>query len=194
MKRTSLQHLGLWTVTGLLLLTASGCVTYQDQRTRQAVQEREDILLVREDIRRLAGRIEGLELELERLHREVANQRAEQARLSDTHAQGTDTRLSALERRIQEVDRARESDKKEIVERLSKTIEQLMRSQQQTGRQSAQARTTHSGFGYEHVVGAGETLSHIATAYGVTTRVIIDANNLQNPDRLQVGQKLFIPE
>lgn len=151
------------------------------------------MLLIQEDIRRLTGQIEGMELELERLYRELANQRAEQQRRTDSQIQGTETRLTALERRIQEVDRARERDKQEIVERLSQTIEQLMRTQQAT-RQAAQPRATHSGYGYEHVVAAGETLSHIAQAYGVTTRVIIEANNLQHPDRLRVGQKLFIPE
>ncbi len=193
MKRRLHISLNALALGGWLLISATGCVTYQDQRTRQAMQEREDLLLVQEDIRRLAGRIEGMELELERLHREQANQRAEQARWADTQMQGTETRLTALERRIQEVDRARERDKKEIVERLSQTIEQLMRNQQ-AARQTAQPRATHSGYGYEHVVGTGETLSHIAQAYGVTTRVIIEANNLKDPDRLRVGQKLFIPE
>ena len=193
MKRSFTGTLSLLLASGGILLFTSGCVTYQDQRTRQAVQEREDVLLVQEDLRRLSGRIEGLELELERLRRAVEQQRSDLARTADAQAQGAETRLAALERRIQEVDRARENDKKEIVERLSQTIEQLMRSQQ-AGRQATQARTTHSGYGYEHVVGPGETLSHIAQAYGVTTRVIIEANNLKNPDRLQVGQQLFIPE
>ena len=48
--------------------------------------------------------------------------------------------------------------------------------------------------GYEHVVKSGETLSQIATQYGVTVQVIVDANELADPNALRVGQKLFIPQ
>jgi LysM repeat protein len=44
-----------------------------------------------------------------------------------------------------------------------------------------------------HVVKAGETLSVIATHYGVSIQAIIEANSLQNPNLLYVGQKLTIP-
>lgn len=45
----------------------------------------------------------------------------------------------------------------------------------------------------EHQVAAGETLSGIALRYGVTAAVILEANNLRNPDALRVGQTLVIP-
>ncbi len=151
------------------------------------MQEREDMLLIREDLRRVRGQLEGMELELERVHRDLATLQADQAR----GTQNTDTRVSHLERRIQEVDRARESDKKEIVENLTRTVDQLVRSQAAS---RTQRSGRHSGFGYEHTVGPGETLSHIAAAYGVTTRAIIEANNLKNPDVVRAGQVLFIPE
>lgn len=171
----------------LMVLLLTGCVTYPDHRTSTAVQEREDILLLREDLRRVSGRIEGLELEMDRLQRELSVVQSDQSRAG----QGADTRLTAVERRIQEVDRARENDKQEIIDRLTRAIDQMVRSQ-------AAARparsTARSGYGYEHTVGPGETLSHIAAAYGVTTRVIIEANNLKNPDLLRAGQVLFIPE
>ncbi len=172
---------------------ASGCMTYADQRTRTAVQEREDLLLVQEEIRRVAAQVEGLEIEIDRLQRDLNRVREEgrhdqQARQAD-QAQ----RLREIEERVQALDRARETDRREIVDQLSGTINQLMQ-QAQTARQATSARQTHSGYGYEHEVQPGETLSHIAAAYGVTTSTIINANNLQNPDRLRVGQKLFIPE
>lgn len=44
-----------------------------------------------------------------------------------------------------------------------------------------------------HVVQAGETLSAIAARYGVTTAALAQANQLQNPDRLAIGQRLVIP-
>jgi len=176
-------------------LPLMGCVTYQDQRTRQAMQEREDILLLQEDIRRLAGRVEGLELQIDRLYRDQSDQRSAQDQWSRSQTQSIDTRIGGIERQIQEIQRGREADKKEIVDSLTATIDRVMRAQQQATRSAPAAPArSHSGFGYEHTVGPGETLSHIATAYGVTARVIIEANQLTNPDVLRVGQKLFIPE
>ncbi len=172
----------------------SGCVTMEDPRARQVVQEREDVLLIREDNRRLAGRVEGLELELERLHRELAAQRLDQDRRA-AQSQSADAKYTELERRLAEVDRARERDKQEVVDRLTKTIEQLMKSQSTSRTASAgSSKKAGSGYGYEHTVGPGETLSQIASAYGVRAQTIIEANNLQKPDMLRVGQKLFIPE
>jgi len=43
-----------------------------------------------------------------------------------------------------------------------------------------------------HTVRAGETLWDIAQAYGITVDSIVSANDLKNPNRLQVGQKLEI--
>ncbi|MCF7838219.1 MAG: LysM peptidoglycan-binding domain-containing protein [Candidatus Marinimicrobia bacterium] len=59
---------------------------------------------------------------------------------------------------------------------------------------AARPRSPGTGYGYEHTVQPGETLSAIAAAYKVSSRAIIDANNLTKPDFLQAGQVLFIPE
>lgn len=44
-----------------------------------------------------------------------------------------------------------------------------------------------------HTVQAGEYLGSIAAQYGVTVEAIVQANNLTNPDSLQVGDQLIIP-
>jgi LysM repeat protein len=44
-----------------------------------------------------------------------------------------------------------------------------------------------------HVVRAGETLGRIAALYGVTIEDLVRANNLSNPNALDVGQTLVIP-
>ena len=44
-----------------------------------------------------------------------------------------------------------------------------------------------------HVVARGETLSVIAAAYGTTVEAIVELNQLENPDRIVVGQVLLIP-
>ena len=44
-----------------------------------------------------------------------------------------------------------------------------------------------------HVVKAGDTVSELAATYGVTMQAIIDANSLENPNNLSIGQELIIP-
>lgn len=45
-----------------------------------------------------------------------------------------------------------------------------------------------------HIVQQGETLLAIAEQYGVTVQEIVAANGLENPDHLQIGQELIIPQ
>lgn len=45
-----------------------------------------------------------------------------------------------------------------------------------------------------HVVQAGENLTAIAQQYGVTVAAILEANRLPNPDNVQVGMQLLIPQ
>lgn len=44
-----------------------------------------------------------------------------------------------------------------------------------------------------HTISSGETLSGIATQYGVTTDAIMQANGIADPNRILVGQVLTIP-
>ena len=44
-----------------------------------------------------------------------------------------------------------------------------------------------------HVVQPGEFLSQIALEYGVTTEAIVAANDIENPDLIEAGQRLVIP-
>jgi len=45
----------------------------------------------------------------------------------------------------------------------------------------------------QHIVQEGETLGAIAQAYGVTVDALIDANALDDPDRIYTGQVLDLP-
>ena len=44
-----------------------------------------------------------------------------------------------------------------------------------------------------HIVSAGEVLGQIAEQYGVSVEAIVEANALDNPDRIDVDQELVIP-
>ena len=45
-----------------------------------------------------------------------------------------------------------------------------------------------------HSVGAGDTLADIAARYGVTWQEIADLNSMANPNALEIGQELRIPD
>lgn len=47
--------------------------------------------------------------------------------------------------------------------------------------------------GTEYIVRSGDTLYDIALRFGVTVQSIINANNMTNPNRLDIGQRLIIP-
>ncbi len=74
---------------------------------------------------------------------------------------------------------------KQIVTELSRKMATLMKSQ---------APTRGSEYGREHMVKPGETLSEIASAYGVTVNALVRANDLKNANSIRVDQKIFIPE
>ena len=54
-------------------------------------------------------------------------------------------------------------------------------------------RVTGTVPGQKYVVQPGDTLVTIAEEFGVTVQELIDANRLDNPDVLRVGQELIIP-
>ena len=54
-------------------------------------------------------------------------------------------------------------------------------------------RVTGTVPGQKYVVQPGDTLAAIAEEFGVTVQELIDANRLDNPDVLRVGQKVIIP-
>ena len=68
-------------------------------------------------------------------------------------------------------------------------VQGLLKEQQRR----APAPQPRQASGYEHKVEAGQTLSTIAQAYGVSVQKIKDANKLSG-DVIRIGQTLFIPD
>jgi LysM repeat protein len=48
--------------------------------------------------------------------------------------------------------------------------------------------------GFYHTVKQGQTLFSIARLYNIDMQTIIDKNHLPCPNRLEAGQRLFIPD
>lgn len=157
----------------LMAIGLSGCETMPYQLTTPAdrASMSQDQLIAQENQRRLAGRLETLEMQMGQMSRDIDSLRSQ-----------LDSRCAAIEQKS-------EADKREMVSRLSGELDKLMK-QASASRPAA----APSSRGIEHVIKPGETLYIISKAYGVSSKTIIDLNNIQDPNRLSVGQKLFIPQ
>jgi len=180
---------------GILPLLLTGCETLGGYRAEEEMQRREDALILDEKFSKLSGRIEGLEIEVQQLSDSVSAMQTRQGAAVQSQMQALQARIDALEGRLRSVEVAREKDKQEIVDKLSQKMSQIMTSSSSGGGSSRKSsKRSHANSGYEHEVQPGDTLSAIAAAYGVTSKIIIDNNDIKDPNRLRVGQKLFIPD
>lgn len=154
-------------------LTGCEMMPYDTMARADRAALTQDQLIAQENQRRLTGRLETLEMQVGQLSRDL-----------DTLRRQLDARCAAIEQKS-------EADKKEMVARLSGELDKLMK---QASTPAPRAPAAPSSRGIEHTVQPGETLYIISKAYGVSSKTIIDLNNIQDPDRLSVGQKLFIPQ
>ena len=179
----------------LILFTTAGCVTTASPRAERQTQLREDQAIAEERLRRLEGDIESIRMEMEDLRAAVENAQANVATTTGAQISGVQGSVEGMQQRLSALEAARISDKKELVERLTQTIKELIESSSPAAVRQTDSRTSSgSQYGYEHVVASGENLSSIARAYGVSMKVIVEANGLKNADVLKVGQELFIPD
>ena len=181
---------------GCAILSAGCMATGVGHRVPTAVI-REDQGILDDKMRRLESDVKTLMLEMDDLKYAVERMQADSANASTAQFNAQQDAMDALQSRVKEVESARVKDREEIVAKLSQKVAALVNASSGTTvpsgggtRPTGQA----SEFGYEHTVKPGETLSHIAQAYGVSANSIIQANGLKNPKTLRVDQKLFIPE
>lgn len=156
-------------------------------------------------VEELAGAQATLQKRIGALSDEVRVVRDEQGRSGGQFVRHDDLRkaLDALAEKIRELDRKREEDKKLILEELRKLAQAPPpESRPRRVREiEPEPQPASSGplKGYEYVVKSGDTLAAILGAYQqsgvkVSQSQVLKANPGLHPDRLKVGQKLFIPE
>ena len=163
-----------------------------------------------ERFNKLAGQIEdlrsgqdALRRQLETLGKELNSLREQVNRPTGNYASQEDLKLVA--EKLKEVDRKRSEDADKIHDDLLNLKKSLSvppppkakpAPAPDVGSSSDPSATPSKG--YEYVVKKGDTLSIIVQAYRdnnikVTTDQILKANPGLKPERMKVGQKIFIP-
>jgi len=165
---------------------------------------------LREDVRGLTQRIGELSLRVEQLERENGElrQRASAANVSYATLNQVNASLADLERSLKTtIARSKEDTLEHVgtqMARLARDTNAVLDSLAKASvpRSSATATTTAAAAtfsdnfpkeGVHYTVQKGDFLAAIAKKTGAKPQDIINANKLADPDRLVVGQNLFIP-
>lgn len=162
-----------------------------------------------ERLKKLNGYVEELladkarqQKQIAELSREIESLREQVSKPSGNYASQDD--LRELARKVQEIDRKRMEDDEKIVkqiEELGKTV--LKPSGGGRVKPTPTPESTGTGGatadkGYEYEIQSGDTLSVVVQAYrekGIKVSVdqILKANPGLVPEKMKVGQKIFIP-
>jgi nucleoid-associated protein YgaU len=153
-----------------------------------------------EKVLKIDGRLTALEEEimvvshqLEGLSQRVGSLESEFGRGLESVRDGQQQMGIELEGRIRSVDSGRQSDRDDMLGRMGIVLEEVTRENRLL-REELEAIKSSLNVGVEHVVRRGDSIARIASQYGTTVEAIVKANNLADPDRISVGQKLFIPQ
>ncbi len=192
MKLSNSRFLSIGSLVLMATSLLTGCVTVDSRSSR--AEEREDMLILESKVQKASGNIEGLQMEVQRLQGQLDTIRSGSTQSAQSQTQAMQAALDDFDRRIRLLETAREKDKQEIIDRISAKMADIVKASAPARSTKKTSKRAMSDTGYEHEVKAGETLSDIAAAYGVKPSVIIEVNDLKNPNQLKVGQKLFIPE
>ena len=177
----------------LIVTLTSGClgpdpvVTEKLGSNDRAIQQIQRTF--EESTQRSRAQLDAMERDQAQLNQRLATLEAGNAQLAREVASINDD-LKTLNGLVQQLQAARATDRKEVVEEISKRMTALLQKQAQSNRGSSGGPVT----GMVHKVRPGETPSQIAAAYNVTTAVLIRVNNLDRPDRLKIDQEIIIPD
>jgi LysM repeat protein len=193
-------------IVAFILFTVSSAVSFAQTGASGANYARikADLDVVREDQRRLYGMIQETQKTLVAVNARL--DRIEQ-RLGGLSGEGADPaareQIAALRQALAAETQARKEAVDRVVTLVTGEIERLVAKINRSA-PSANTSSDSDGDGAasqewsgavqgEYTVVSGDTLSTIAQAFGITTKKLMRANNL-NDDIIRVGQKLIIPE
>jgi len=146
--------------------------TFSNDTATLAQNVQQDVVTMRQDFNALQSQVEALSSNLNELK------------------SLTNTATTRNQRQIQD---ARRDLSARMDEMESSTREMYSRILKELGAEVPPAPETTSGNGETHVVQSGETLSKIASQYGVSIRALQELNGVEDPSLIVPGQQLRIP-
>ena len=200
-------------LTGLFaLLSCPAIPAADDPAAKQETDER--LTRLNADVESLVSANASMQKRLSAMADEIKALRDEQARQANTSSVQED--LKRLAEKIVEVDRKRQSDKDLIVEKIEKLGAAMTQpavkpsvgkmrepSDSHPDRTDRRERASVSEKGFEYVVQKGDNLSSIVNEYNaefkkkgmktISSKLVLDANPNLKPEKMHVGQKIFIP-
>lgn len=177
----------------LSILFVCGCETINGNAGRQQyVRMRESARAQEEQISRFSAKVAALQDDNAELIRRI-NELYQKISIIQQNNQILEKDLALLKQQVAAEKQERQAAINQMINQVARetasAINATIRSSEGS---SAKTGPVGSGEFYEHKVGAGETLSVIGKAYGVTVLDIKKANSLQG-DIIRVGQTLYIP-
>ena len=138
----------------------------------------------------------GIQMEVESVRRDADQARFNRSQHADQETTALRRKVEELEQRLAAIESNRERDKQAIISTLTANMSSLLAQQKpaRSSSRSSKPKKPSSGYVFEHPVEAGQTLSEIGRAYGVSVQTIMDENGLKNANNIRVGQILYIPE
>jgi chromosome segregation ATPase len=181
------------------LLVTTALMTTPLARAQDAASE--------ERINQLSGKIEdliaGMDAQkkvISELRKEIERLREQQDKPNTSYATHDD--IKRLADSVKEVDRKRIDDNEKVQAALLKLSDSLKRKpvdvSNSTPKKKDPEPPKHDEKGFEYTIKSGDNLSTIVKLYkeqniNITTDQIKKANPGLQPDKLKVGQKIFIP-
>ncbi len=179
----------LSTVVSALLLFGCAGPTHETASSLQVLLSRqaeigEEIIRIREELRSFKSKQEEYD---HRLSDQVLKQPLREA------IDRCVTRLNGMETRLDKLEREMEANRTALDKKMETVLEVVKNENAQLRRAIEKLQKSTVSGGWEHTIKPGETLGVIAKEYGVRVKDIVEANDIKNPNRISVGQNLFIP-
>lgn len=192
-----------------MICLAGGLALLPAARAQDAAAARLEQQDAEERYRRLNATVEECQATLEAQRKrldalvsEIRGLREDLARAATKDSIVGREEFRQLAETVREIDQKREADKRLILEEIAKLAKAPVAPQPRVEKKAtpeSSAKPARDENGYEHTVKSGETVSAIVNAFRdqgvkVTLKQVLDANPGLNPNKLKVGQKIFIPE
>lgn len=134
----------------------------------------------------LTSETKDLRQSIESLHGNITSLQAESRRGDQDAVSRIQTAQSALDQRITQIENNNRTIYEKILKELGGSVPASV--------QPSTPTTLGSGEYQVHVVVSGDSLSKIASTYGVEMSVLQEINGITDPSRINLGQEIKIPK